>query len=69
MKLKLKTQSIVSEKFFEGKVYGQTHARTEERTHDGHNAMTIAHWPLASAAKNQGMFRKGTTIQQKFRLL
>ena len=26
---------------------------------DGHNAMTVAHWPLASGAKNKGLFRKG----------
>ena len=29
-----------------------TDARTDERTDDGHNAMTIALWPLASGAKN-----------------
>ena len=28
------------------------HKRTDAHTHDGHNAMTIAHWPLASGAKN-----------------
>ena len=27
-------------------------ARMDERTHDGHNAMTIARWPSASGAKN-----------------
>ena len=26
--------------------------RTHKRTHDGHNAMTIARWPLANGAKN-----------------
>ena len=47
-------QSVVSkEKFFEGRVYARTDdERTEDRrTHDGHNALTIAHWPLASGAK------------------
>ena len=40
------------EKFFEGKVYDElTEGRTEGRT-DGHNAMTIARWPLASGAKH-----------------
>ena len=37
------------------------HARMDERTdgqtdrqkHDGHNAMTLARWPLASEAKNE----------------
>ena len=49
----VKLQSTVSEeKFFEGSVYGCTHARTDGRTHDGHNAMTIARWPSASGAKN-----------------
>ena len=28
------------------------HARTDGRTHDGHNTMTIARWPSASGAKN-----------------
>ena len=44
----MKIQSIVSEeKFFEGKVYRHTH----RRMHEGHNAMTIARWPLASGAE------------------
>ena len=56
----VKIQSIVSEKFFEGRIYGRTHGRTDARTngqtyswtHDGHNAMTTACWPSASGAKN-----------------
>ena len=40
-------RSFLKEKF--------TDARTEEWTHDGHNSMTIAHWPLASGAKNQNL--------------
>ena len=52
----VKIQSVVSEeKFFKEKVYGRTHGRTDGRTHDGHNAMTIACWPLASGAKNKVM--------------
>ena len=44
----VKILSKVSEvKFFEGKFYWRTHARTD----DGRNAMTIARWPLASGAK------------------
>ena len=51
------------EKLFEGRVYGRMHTWmdgqtdgrmnewTNGRTHDGHNAMTIAQWPLASGAK------------------
>ena len=28
------------------------HGQTDEQMDDGHNAMTIARWPLASGAKN-----------------
>ena len=49
----VKIQSIVSEKFFEGRVYGRTHGRTDGQMHDGHKAMTIACWTSASGAKNQ----------------
>ena len=37
----------------------QTEGQTDRRTHDGHNAMTLARWPSASGAKNLGLFRKG----------
>ena len=45
---------------FEGRVYrrkhtqtdGWTNGHTHTCTHDGHNAMTIARWTSASAAKN-----------------
>ena len=30
----------------------QTDGQMDGRTHDGHNAMTIARWPLASGTKN-----------------
>ena len=30
----------------------RTDERTDGRTHDGHNAMTIARWPSASGANN-----------------
>ena len=44
----VKIQSIVSEeKFFEGRVYGRTHAQPDRLT----NAMTIARWLSASGAK------------------
>ena len=50
----VKIQTKVSEeKFFEGKVYGRTHAQKDRWTQDSHNAMTIAHWPLASGAKTR----------------
>ena len=47
----VKIQSIVSEKFFEERVYRRTHRRTDAQT-DGRNAMTIARWPSASGADN-----------------
>ena len=31
----------------------RTDERTDGRTHDGHNAMTMARWPSASGAKNE----------------
>ena len=36
-------------------MHAQTNGRTDRRTHNGHNAMTIARWPLASGAKKSGL--------------
>ena len=48
-----KIQSIVPQKtVFVRRVYRCTDGRTEGRTHNGHNAISIARWPLASGAKN-----------------
>ena len=35
--------------------------------HDGHNTMTIDRWPLASGAKNKGLFGKGLKNGNIFR--
>ena len=35
------------------KIPFRTHALMDEPIHDRHNAMTIAHWPLASGAENE----------------
>ena len=48
----VKIQLIVSEEFFEGKVYRCTNGRTDGQMDAGHNAMTIARWPSASGAIN-----------------
>ena len=42
----------MKEEFTDARTDEWTNGRTDERTHDGHNAMTIARWPLASGAKN-----------------
>ena len=39
--------------FLKGKFTdARTHGQTNGQTHNGHNSMTIARWPLASGAKN-----------------
>ena len=48
---------VSEEKFFEGKVYGCTHGRTDGWTGmDAHNTMTIACWPCASGANDKSYF-------------
>ena len=39
-------------KFFKEKVYGCTQGRTDRRTHDKHNTITIAYWSSTSGARN-----------------
>ena len=46
-------------------MHAQTDGLTDGRTHDGHNAMTIARWPLASGAKNSNHKGGGGDLKKK----
>ena len=51
----------MKEEFTDAHTHAQTNEWmdkwTDERMHDGHNAMTIAHWPSASGANKTCIFK------------